>query len=134
MRASIFALTFLLALTTHFTSAAPIQCPQDIKTSDTLKEKISGWNEFLDDWNNFHHPNNVTFYSGHPKEHASLVPDNENTKGNKLIWTFGKDTIWLGCNYTNTNIQLIQQLSGKTNRCTVTYEANFSKVIGIDCI
>ncbi len=123
-----------LAMTFHSSSAATLRCPQQIKTSESLQEKITGWDEFLDDGNIVHHFNRVTFYSGHPKEHASLAPDNEGTKGNKLIWTFAKDTIWLACGYSNTNIQLTQKLLNGTKLCAVTYDSTFSQVLTINCI
>ena len=105
-----------------------------IKTSQSLQEKVNRWDEFLDDWNIVHYFNQVTFYAGHPKKHASLVPDNEGTKSNKAIWTFGKDIIWLACGYSNTDIQLIQKLPKAIKTCTVTYDLNFSKIIAINCI
>ena len=99
-----------------------------------MQEKVNGWDEFLDDWNIVHHFDRVTFYAGHPKEHASLAPDNEGTKSNKLNWSFGKDRIWVACGYSNTTIQLIQRIPDETKTCTVTYDSKFSKVISINCI
>lgn len=119
----------------HPALAANIQCPHEIKTNQSLQEKANGWPEFLDDWNIVHHFDRVTFYAGHPKEHASLVPDNEGTKSNKVIWTFGgKDKIWVACGYSNTTIQLIQKLPDETKTCAVTYGSKSSNVIAINCI
>lgn len=135
MRISVFIpLTLGLAMTFHSALAATLQCPHEIKTTQSLLEKVNGWGEFSDDWNIAHNFNRVTFYAGHPNEHASLTPDNEGTKGNKLIWTFGKDKTWLACGYSNTTIQLIQKLPDKIKSCTVTYDSNFSKIITINCI
>ncbi|MBI2785155.1 MAG: hypothetical protein HYX60_02130 [Legionella longbeachae] len=135
MRISFFiTLTLELAIAFHPALAITIKCPDKINTSQSLQEKVNGWDEFLDDWNIVHHFNKVTFYAGHPKEHASLVPDNEDTKSNKMNWTFGKDIIWLACGYSNTDIQLIQKLPNATTTCSVTYDSNFSKNIAINCI
>lgn len=127
-------LTVGLAMALHSALAATIQCPHEIKTTQSLLKKVNGWGEFSDDWNIVHNVNRVTFYASHPNEHASLAPDNEDTKSNKALWTFGKDKIWLACGYSNTAIQLIQKLPDKTRSCTVTYDSNFSKIITIDCI
>lgn len=123
-----------LTMALHSALAITIQCPQEIKTTQFLQKKVNGWGEFSDDWNIVHHVNRVTFYAGHPNEHASLAPDNEDTKSNKALWTFGKDKIWLVCGYSNTGVQLIQELPAKTKRCTVIYDSNFSKITSINCI
>jgi len=135
MRLSFF-ITLILGLVMTFQTAlaASIQCPDRIKTNQSLQKKIDGWGAFLDDGNRVHRFNKVTFYAGPPNEHASLAPDNEGTKSNKAIWTFGKDEIWLACGYSNTEIQLIRKLPEGTKTCNVTYDARFSKIIVINCI
>lgn len=128
---------FLFGLTIFYhssASVATIQCPQVIKTNQSLQQEIKEWDVFLDDWNYVHHFNRITFYAGHPKEHASLAPDSENSKVKKLTWTFDKQEIWVACGYSNITIQLIQKLPNETKKCTVTYNTNFSKVIAINCI
>ncbi len=130
----LIALNLGLAMTFHLALAATIQCPHEIKTNQSLQEKINGWGEFLDDGYHLYNLKNITFYADHPKRHVSLAPDNESTSGNTLIWTFGNDKIWLACGYSNTTLQLIKMLSDKTKRCTVTYGSNFTKVISINCI
>lgn len=110
-----------------------VTCPESIDTNQSLGKKIEGWDGFLDDLNNVHYFNRITFYSEHPKMHASLAPDDEHTKGNNLTWTFGAHQIWLACGYYNTDVQLIRQLSNSIDKCTVTYQANFSKVTAINC-
>lgn len=123
-----------LTMTSHFALAVILNCPNAIKTNQSLQQKVDGWDGFLDDWNNVHNFNLITFYSGHPKNHTSLTPDNEDTKGNKLTWSFGEGKIWLACGYSNTDIQLIQELPGSIKTCTVTYRSNFSEITVISCI
>ncbi|WP_454785199.1 STY0301 family protein [Legionella sp. WA2024007413] len=115
-------------------SAATIHCPAVIQTNQSLQQEITPWNGFMDNLNNTNHFERITFYSGHPKDHASLAPDTESSKIKKLTWTFGEQEIWIACEYTQTQIQLIQKLPVGTKSCTVTYNANFSKVVAIHCI
>ncbi len=115
-------------------SAATLKCPETIMTHQSLQRKVHGWSEFVDECNAEHNLEGLDFYAGTPQGHASLAPDNETTKGNKLIWTFGKDKIWLACRYTHSTIQLVQKLSEEIKSCTVTYESNFSKVTRIVCL
>lgn len=122
-----------LIMTSNYALAAILNCPASIQTTQSLVKNVDGWQSFLDDWNNIYHFNRVTFYSGHPKSHASLAPDNEHPKSNRLIWTFNKEQIWLACGYSNTNVQLIQELPKSVRTCTVTHELNFSKVTEIRC-
>lgn len=123
-----------LVVLCHSTYAATIQCPQSIRTNQSLQHEVKKWNVFVDDLNGTHQFERVTFYSGHPKEHASLAPDRETSKVKKLTWTFDKQETWIACEYTHTKIQLIQKLREGTKNCTVTYNADFSKVVAINCI
>ncbi|WP_454780561.1 STY0301 family protein [Legionella sp. WA2022007384] len=118
----------------HLASAATIQCPQTIQTNQSLQHDISKWHGFLDNLNSNNHFERITFYSGHPKEHASLAPDSESSKIKKLTWTFGEQETWIACEYTHTQIQLIQKIPAGTKSCTVTYNANYFKVVAINCI
>lgn len=114
-------------------SATTLYCPKSIKTTESLQQKINHWDVFIDDWNMNHHFTRITFYTGHPKEHASLAPDNENTKTKKLIWTFDQQETWIACGYTNTSIELIQKLPKGTKKCTVMYNEDFSRVLTLNC-
>lgn len=113
--------------------SATIACPASIKTTQSLQQPIHGWDGFLDDLNAVHTFNRISFYADHPKEHASLSPDSERSKNHTLTWTFGKETIWLACEYSNTLMQLTKPLPTGTKQCRVTYNANYSQVIKIEC-
>ncbi|KTC89656.1 hypothetical protein OQJ18_08260 [Fluoribacter dumoffii] len=115
-------------------SATPIHCPQTIQTNQSLRGNLNQWEAFQDDLNSIHYFERVTFYSGHPKEHASLAPDHEDSKKEKLTWSLGKQEIWIACEYTGTKIQLIQKLPYGSKSCNVTYKKNYSKVVSINCI
>jgi hypothetical protein len=111
--------------------AATIECPKTIKTNQSLQGKIANWEAFIDDSNDIHNFARVTFYSQHPKGHASLTPDN--TKNTKATWNFNGSEIWLACEYTNTRVQLIQKLPNTIKNCTATYNSSFSEVTGLEC-
>ncbi|WP_131783743.1 STY0301 family protein [Legionella gresilensis] len=113
--------------------AHPINCPKVIKTTQPLKAQEAGWKVFLDVNQTNHLLGHVTFYAGHPSENASLAPDNENMKTNKMIWRLQGNNFWMACSYTGTTIKLIQQLPKKTKICSVNDEGvNFIKSISCD--
>lgn len=109
-----------------------LQCPETIKSTQSLQNKAAGWEAFVD--NNTVYPlSRVTFFALHPKNQASLTPDQEKPKNNQLTWTFGKEEIWLACGYNNTSLQLIQKLPESTKSCVVTYDSSLSIVEKIEC-
>ena len=91
--------------------AESIQCPESIKTQQSMKDKVNGWDVFIAGWSAGHALNGVTFFDAHPKEEASLAPDNEDKKDNKLVWSFkSKNQIWFACRYIDTKVQLLKML------------------------
>lgn len=125
---------FVMSLLAQQAMATPVNCPPIINTDQTLKQEINGWDGYTAATDSQHVLQGITFYDKHPKENASLAPDNENTKNNKLVWTFDKKSdVWVACRYSNTNVQLIQQLPKERGNCTVTYDDKFSRVVKVDC-
>lgn len=131
-KASVLILLLGFILVPNVAIATNVDCPSTIATQQSLNNKVAGWEDFIDDLNSTHDFNRVTFYSGHPKMHASLVPDNERSKN--ATWFFGHGTIWMACGYSNTDVQLIQQIPRSIKSCTVTYPANSSDKMLIKCI
>jgi hypothetical protein len=130
-RLKVFALSIFCM---QQTIAATVDCPGIINTHQTLQQEINGWNGYTAATDAQQVLQGVTFYDRHPSENASLAPDNETPKDNKLVWSFDqKDNIWVACRYSNTNVQLIKKLPKALDNCTVTYDANYSRVIRIDC-
>ncbi|MBA2650646.1 MAG: hypothetical protein H0U73_00040 [Tatlockia sp.] len=129
MRISFISCLSGLIISVH-SSAMSIKCPEEIKTKQSLQQEIKGWNPFINEPSSIHHFNRITFYAGHPKENASLAPDNERKDP---TWTFDANDIWLACGYLNTNIQLIQKLPTRIKKCKATYSKDFSKVIAVHC-
>ena len=99
----------MAVLVPHIAIAESIKCPESIKTQQSMKEKVKDWDIFIEGWSTGHKLNGVTFFDAHPKEKASLAPDNEDTKDNKLVWTFkSKNHIWFACRYMDTKVQLLK--------------------------
>ncbi|STY29852.1 Uncharacterised protein [Legionella wadsworthii] len=126
--------TSVFFLFSHGVAAITVSCPKEIQTNQSLKSIIKGWSVFIDGENHLSHFTRITFYSGPPQENASLAPDDKNSTGKKMIWNFNEGNIWLSCGYSNTSIQLIQKLPDKIKKCSVTYNADYSNVLAIDCI
>jgi hypothetical protein len=124
----------VLSLLAHQAIAATVNCPMVINTHQSLQQEINGWDSYTAATDAQHVLQGVTFYDKHPRQNASLAPDDENIQNNKLVWTFNKKSdVWLACRYANTNVQLIQRLPKELGNCTVTYDDNLSHIVKIDC-
>lgn len=132
-----FFISFSLLVKTA--NATNYQCPSAIISNQTLSKEVDEWDEwdaFIDKNNLVHYLNGVSFYSGHPKKQASLVPDNENAHQKTLFWTFKhEEKIYLVCNYSNTSIQLIHKLPQSIKKCIVNFADKYSNtIVNIRCI
>jgi hypothetical protein len=80
----------------------------------------------------------VTFYSGPPKDEASLVYDRiVKTKDSSLAtWNFGPDPhgYWVKCSYSGTTIELSQPLPPTLKSCRVTYSREETFASGLPTI
>jgi hypothetical protein len=120
---------FVLCLVTFYFEqncwAEEISCPISIKVDEKITDIPSSWEPVINPQG--HHLDNVALYYGHPKEMASLVPDQE-TK-DKAIWRFPNkesEKYWLACNYSGTEIMLVKQLPHGLSQCEVTYNLSDS--------
>lgn len=120
---------FCSSLITFEASSGTLDCPKEIKTNQSLQGKMDNWDAF--NFNAPHKFSRVTFYSKHPKENASLVPDSTNK--NQASWNFNEPEIWMACEYSNTNVQVIQKLPKHIKKCTAIYDAGFSSVSSVQC-
>ena len=80
----------------------------------------------------------VTFYSGPPKDEASLVYDTwTNTKDTSTAtWKFPKDPrgYWIKCSYRGTTMELAKALSPAVSSCRVMYERQANTAAGLPVI
>lgn len=135
-----FLLTLILFLPLVKISASELrfECPIEIKTSQTLKDKTpEGWAN-LQDSNAHQWLNSITVFDGPPQELASLVPDNEsNSDWKKSIWTFNKikkNPIWFTCNYLKTDIVLAKALPLEITQCHILFsKGKSSSILGLVC-
>lgn len=93
-------------------------CPKEISKIEHIQTSENDWETISDIPHNF--LSGISFYSGHPKEGASLKPHVTNKNTSK--WRFSpKNTIYIVCQYNQTGIKLTQPLPKKTVQCTVKY-------------
>ncbi|CEG56212.1 STY0301 family protein [Legionella fallonii] len=93
-------------------------CPKQINRIEHINIAPNNWETISDIPNNF--LSGISFYSGHPKEGASLKPYSITKKMAK--WRFSsKEKIFIVCEYHQTGIKLTQPLAAKTTRCTINY-------------
>ena len=111
------------------------ECPAQLKTQQSLEATPAGWEPWIDAVNSRHGLESVAFYSGHPKELASLVPTNEDASDQDPVWDFdAKEQIWQACRYRDTKVQLIQKLPKGTVHCRVVRQPNVSPGIrAVEC-
>lgn len=129
----IISLVWYIAWLGGVQASEELACPPYVATSQKAVTPPSGWdlstssNEVM-----LHNESGVTFYSGPPSELASLHPDAQITKGQKLIstWRFRKKThsdlgYWIECNYTYTHVVLSKRMPDSITECT-TYSDKYS--------
>jgi hypothetical protein len=80
----------------------------------------------------------ITFYSGPPKDDASLVYDDiVNSKDtSSATWKFAKDAhgYWVKCAYRGTTLELAKALPDTIASCRVTYERLEKSASGLPVI
>jgi hypothetical protein len=80
----------------------------------------------------------VTFYSGPPKEEASLVYDDfvRAKDSSVATWKFPKDArgYWVKCSYAGTTLELSRALPPTVSSCRVTYDRQASSPAGLPTI
>jgi len=133
-----FLIVFLSLSPNCFPQSSPyFMCPTEIKVEEQkLEKKIHGWEPFIDVVNLKIFLQGVTFYDGHPKELASLVPDNEGQKVKFLIWNFPDKNprpFYISCSYSKTSLMLIKEIPKGIKSCRVNYGDSFSTITSITC-
>lgn len=80
----------------------------------------------------------VTFYSGPPKDEASLVYDDfvSGKDSSLAAWKFPKDPrgYWAKCSYRGTTLELSKPLSSSVSSCRVTYDRDAGLPSGLPAI
>ena len=111
-------------------------CPNEIKVNQqSIAAPVEGWEPFVDRQNERHLLNKVTFYSGPPKELASLAPDSEESRKHILTWNFPETDpklYYIGCSYSDTTVRLTKKLTG-IKGCTVEYGNSSSEITAVKC-
>jgi hypothetical protein len=116
--------------------AADSLCPETIATKQAGNAPAPEWSVSYSA-----SPNQlemVTFYSGPPKDEASLVYDElASSKDSSLAtWKFPKDPrgYWVKCSYRGTTLELSKPLSATVSSCRVTYSRDASLPSGLPAI
>jgi hypothetical protein len=80
----------------------------------------------------------VTFYSGPPKEEASLVYDDlvRAKDSSTATWKFPKDPrgYWVKCSYRGTTLELSKALPPTVSSCRATYDRQAASPSGLPTI
>jgi hypothetical protein len=130
----------LLACAALFASApvfaADSLCPETVNTRQTGAAPAPDWSVSYST-----SPNQlemVTFYSGPPKDEASLVYDDfvSGKDSSLATWKFPKDPsgYWVKCSYRGTTLELSKALSPTVSSCRVTYNRDAGLPSGLPAI
>ena len=80
----------------------------------------------------------VTFYSGSPKEEASLVYDSwiDAKDTSTATWKLPKDArgYWIKCSYRGTSMEISKALPSTISSCRVTYDRQAASSSGLPAI
>ena len=101
-----------------------LYCPESINVTEKASEVDAPWEVALDNGRRGYFLDDVRFYSGHPSQMASLVPDsvNRSTSERKSIWRFPSDNstgYWIACSYQNTRLLATKKLPPVVKKCQV---------------
>lgn len=114
-------LTALFFVSTAFGADADIRCPATAAIHQVLADK-EGWVPI--EGSTVAYLQSVAFYSGNPREGASLVPDfsQKNRNLETTTWRFpaGSEP-WLVCRYRETSAILGKKLRAGIRECEVHY-------------
>lgn len=135
-------LAFAPAVLFAAASPAQIHCPASIDVSEHANRVDAGWEATPDEGRRGYSLEQVSFYDGHPREMASLVPDDSTQNGmsRSSRWTFSRNAerpIWVACSYQNTRLMMTRALPPSTHRCVLKEQLLPSgatlKIDGISC-
>jgi hypothetical protein len=97
-------------------------CPDVIEVNESISQPL-GWEGFVE--SDALTLERVGVYSGHPRDKAALVPDNEDEiQAKQFVWTLvpnSKEGYWVACFYNGTRAMLVKQVPSNAKKCVVEY-------------
>ncbi len=115
-------------------------CPESIRVDQKLAEPVAGWDAPRDAVT--HRLMAIEFYSGHPNERESLLPDSTAARGPEHVarWAFGSGSrgTWMACLYDRTSVLLARRLAAGVRSCEVATDplvrvGGRPKVVRVTC-
>ena len=103
-----------------------IECPARITVEEIAKATYPSWEVTADKGKVDVHLQSMLLYDGHPREMASLVPNNTKEAHGLLIatWRLAKTETdrgyWVGCAYRNSMTLLAKRLPDAVSSCRYT--------------
>lgn len=125
-------LFFVLTTVSARAAKIEIECPEEIKTKQSVSTVPKGWSAHVDTLTTRQIFTGLTLFNGHPKDAAPLFPD-EAEKNEKI--TDAPDTVYkippghdvyVACLYTGTLVQMVRKLPKDVQICRV----RFSETLG----
>ena len=120
--------------------AVDYRCPERMTVETQIAASVQGFETINSDEtrgsHDAHFNDGVGFYSGHPREMADLLPDNEHSQKGPWVWTTAKDDYgyWMECRYTATSLVYVKKIAEGVSSCkTIESTTKPKKSIGLQC-
>ena len=120
---ALLGLTLFFSTPVHADERIPLNCPKQIEATVSLKRPLEGWKPVAQPIT--YTLETVTFYDGHPKEKASLPPDeDEFGPDNSVYWSHRMlgDNAWVTCEYGGISLSLAKKLPKGVKLCKAFYK------------
>lgn len=104
-------------------------CPATLAEGKPIAPPNTSWEGLIYAGRGEPHVESVMVFDGHPREMASLAPEQSMSSLNEVaaVWRFQQSDpqrgVWIACTYTNTNAILAMRLPSKIRECRLTQSA-----------
>jgi hypothetical protein len=140
---AVFVLSAVIAFSASKSAAAKFEaeCPEEIKTKQS-GTPVKGWTADVDMINARQIFTGLVLFSGHPKDGATLMPDETAPAkaGEKpgdgagdIVYTLTASETYMACQYTGTLVRLIKKLPKDVKSCQVKFSATLGHVQMVAC-
>jgi hypothetical protein len=120
---AMMAASLLLPSVPTFAANFDIKCPHRVEVAETLKASYPSWEVTADKGKGDVNLQSMLLFDGHPRELASLAPDQSTEAKGQLIatWQLPKPeadrAYWVACAYRNSMTMLVKRLPDTVMSC-----------------
>jgi hypothetical protein len=134
-----FLMSLVLAMLATSAQAADYLCPKHMTMEKQTAAAVDGFEVLNTDkatgGTDAHYLEGISLYSGHPREQASLAPDNADSAKGPWVWTTAKDDhgYWMECRYMRTSLVYVKKIGEGSATCKTIESTKPKQSIGFQC-